>query len=202
MFCIGLTGTIASGKSTVAALFAKRGIDVINADHIAKMLVKRGQPALQQIIDHFGKSILTTEGELNRRHLRELIVNNTNKRIWLEELLHPLIRKQIQAEIDDCKSPYCIIEIPLLTDTTHYPYLNRVLLIQAHPEQQIMRLMTRDHSSREQACALLATTRADDIKRQAIANDILVNDGSLVSLREKVDTLHDEYLQLITYDFR
>lgn len=195
MYCIGLTGTIASGKSTVAAQFATRGIDVINADHIAKALVNRGEPALAHIVDHFGPSVLTNQGELNRRHLRELIVHHAEERRWLEDLLHPLIRKQIQQDIGRCQSPYCVIEIPLLTDKSLYPYLNRVLLVTANREQQITRVMARDHCSREQACALLDTTRADDDKRRAIADDVLVNDGTVVKLDGAVEVLHARYLK-------
>ncbi len=196
MFCIGLTGTIASGKTTVAARFASLGIDVIDADLLAHALVYRGMPAFMKIINHFGDSVLATNGELNRRHLRELIMNNADERAWLEGLLHPLIREQIQYDIAHCNSPYCIIEIPLLTDTSCYPYLNRVLLVLANTEQQISRLMARDHSSKEQACALLETTSAEDTKRLAIADDVLVNDGSVEALREKADLLHAQYLRL------
>ena len=194
MYCIGLTGSIASGKSTVAAHFAELGIDVISADHIARELVKRNQPALQHIINHFGNAILTADGELNRRYLRELIVHNIDDRRWLENLLHPLIRERIQQDIHQCKRPYCIIEIPLLTDKSNYPYLNRVLLVTADPEQQITRIMARDHSSREQASNILATTRADENKRRAIADDVLVNDGGVDALRQQVEMLHTQYI--------
>ena len=195
MYCVGLTGTIASGKSTVAALFEKLGIEVINADHIAKALVNRGEPALQQIVNYFGQAVLTVDGDLNRRLLRDLIVNDVKGRLWLEALLHPFIRKQIQQDIGLCKGPYCVIEIPLLIDRTDYPYLNRVLLVTADSEQQIARLMTRDHCSREDACAMLETTRADEHKRQAIADDVLVNDGTVDGLQDKVAVLYARYLQ-------
>lgn len=195
MYCIGLTGSIASGKSTVAALFETLGIDVISADHIAKALVSTGQPALQQIINHFGTSVLTKEGELNRRYLREVIVTNAEDRLWLENLLHPLIREKIQQDIGHCKSRYCIIEIPLLTDKSIYPYLNRIVLVVADTETQITRIMSRDHCSREQACALLETTRADEDKRFAIADDIVVNDASIKTLQTQIEKLHANYLQ-------
>ncbi len=195
MYCVGLTGTIASGKSTVAALFEKLGIEVINADHIAKALVNRGEPALQQLVNYFGKAVLTVDGDLNRRLLRDLIVNDVKGRLWLEALLHPFIRKQIQHDMGLCKGPYCVIEIPLLTNRTDYPYLNRVLLVTAESEKQIARLMTRDHCSREDACAMLETTRADEHKRQAIADDVLVNDGTVDGLQDKVAVLHTKYLQ-------
>ena len=194
MYCIGLTGSIASGKSTVAAHFAQLGIDVISADHISRTLVNRDQPALQEITRHFGKSVLTQSGELNRRHLRELIINNANERVWLENLLHPLIREKIKQDIAHCKSAYCIIEIPLLTNKSVYPYLNRILLVLADPEQQITRIMARDHCSRDQASALLATTRADDDKRRLIADDIVVNDASMSLLQIQAEQLHAQYL--------
>lgn len=198
MYCIGLTGTIASGKSTVAALFQSQGIDVINADDIAKTLVQHDQPALKEIIKHFGASILTQQGELNRRKLRELIVHSTHERVWLENLLHPLIRQQIEKKINLCKSPYCIIEIPLLIDRSAYPYLNRVLLVTADLDQQIARVMTRDNSTKEQALAILATTQSNEDKRRAIADDYLINDGTVDSLRQKVAGLHRYYLKTCT----
>jgi dephospho-CoA kinase len=195
MYCIGLTGSIGSGKSTVAAQFAKLGIDIVSADHIARNLVQRDQPALQNIIQHFGTKVLTENGELDRRHLREIIAHNTLERMWLENLLHPLIRKEIEKTIQQCTSPYCIIEIPLLFDKTGYPYLNRILLVLAETELQIKRLMQRDHASRQHACAMLATTRNEEAKRLTIADDILTNDGTLDDLKKNVAHWHEIYLR-------
>ncbi|MDP3704913.1 MAG: dephospho-CoA kinase [Legionellaceae bacterium] len=193
MYCVGLTGTIASGKSTVAAIFAKHGIHVISADHIARLLTSPGQPALQDIINHFGSSIITSSGELNRRKLRELIFKNTTDRIWLEELLHPLIRTKIEEEIKGKDALLCIIEIPLLTNLSHYPYLNRVLLILANHEQQIARLMSRDKNSEEQALAILAT-QASEEHYKSLADDVLINDESLDKLQEKTHKLISMYM--------
>lgn len=196
MYCVGLTGSIASGKSTTASYFSALGVDVISADEIAKALVEPGQPALQDIIHHFGESVLTPTGELNRRNLRERIVKHPDERAWLEGCLHPLIRQQIERDISACKSPYCIIEIPLLTDRQHYPYLNRVLLIQGVREAQIQRLMARDNQTKEQAHAMLDTTHLDEDKRQAIADDKIINDGSAEALRAKIKAMHVRYLQM------
>jgi dephospho-CoA kinase len=191
MFCIGLTGTIASGKSTVAKQFEALGIDIINADHIARSLVEPGKPAFQDIVKHFGTSILTDNSTLNRAQLRQRIASNPVERAWLEALLHPLIREQIQLDITQCKSPYCVIEIPLLTDKAAYPYLNRVLLVCAPPEKQIKRLIERDHCTRNDALAMLATTKNDDEKRRAIADEVFVNNGSIKALQNKVIAFHD-----------
>lgn len=193
MYCVGLTGNIASGKSTVASQFANLGIDVISADLIAKELTAIGQPAFKQIIKRFGPTVLTPTGELNRRHLRELIFNSGEDRLWLEKLLHPLIREQIQHEINHCHSPYCLIEIPLLTDKSYYPYLNRVLLVLAKHEQQIARLNLRDGSSREQSLAILKT-QANENTLRMLADDVLINDGSLEALQAQIIQRNEQYL--------
>lgn len=195
MYCVGLTGNIASGKSTVASQFANLGIDVISADLIAKKLTAIGQPAFKQIVKHFQPTVLTPTGELNRRHLRELIFNSDEDRLWLETLLHPLIREQIQHEISHCHTPYCLIEIPLLTDKSSYPYLNRVLLVLAKHEQQIARLNWRDGSSREQSLAILKT-QANETTLRMLADDVLMNDGSLEALQAQIIQLNHQYLSI------
>lgn len=199
MYCVGLTGTIASGKSTVAAIFAKHGVHVISADHIARSLTSSGEPAQKQIIDHFGSSIVTSTGELDRRQLRDLIFKNSTDRLWLETLLHPMIRTRIEQEVKSSHAPFCIIEIPLLTNRSDYPYLNRVLLVLAKQEQQIKRLMLRDKNSKEQALSILAAQAAEE-QYIALADDILDNDGSLDKLDKKASKLIAMYLKIQSKD--
>lgn len=194
MYCVGLTGNIASGKSTVATYFARLGVDVISADEIAKELTTSKQPAFHEIISHFGESILMPSGELNRRYLRQLIFNDAPKRRWLEKLLHPLIRNRIKDKISHVKTPYCLIEIPLLTDRSHYPYLNRILVVEAEPDQLIARFMARDNATKEEMLAILAT-QADSGELHALADDILINSGSLTALQDNTMALHVNYLQ-------
>ncbi len=196
MYCIGLTGTTGSGKSTVASNFATLGINVISADEIAKQLTLKNEPAFQDILHHFGNAVLTPAGELNRPYLRQLIFKNKQERVWLEQLLHPLIRKQIEYNISNVTTPYCIIEIPLLTDGSNYPYLHRILLIKAERQQQIERFMARDNSSKEEALAVLLAQKANEAKHLDLADDILSNTGSRLELKEKVDALHTKYLRL------
>ncbi|AHE67406.1 dephospho-CoA kinase [Legionella oakridgensis] len=193
MFCIGLTGNIGSGKSTVAALFAKLGIDVISADTIAKKLTQQGQPAFYKIIEHFGDTIKEESGNINRRQLRQLVFDKPKERQWLENLLHPLIRQEIAREINYCQSPYCIIEIPLLPDKKDYPYLDRILFIQADKEIQIARLIARDQCTRQEAQTIL-TTQAATEKHLQIADDVLINNGSLQQLKNQIETLHQRYI--------
>ena len=195
MYCVGLTGNIGSGKSTVAHFFEKLGITIISADKVAKALTLSHEPAFHDILKHFGTSVLTPEGELNRQHLRQLIFKNANERLWLENLLHPQIQKQIESTIGQITTAYCIIEIPLLTDKSNYPYLNRVLLIMAPHNLQLARLMKRDNSSEEEGLAILATQEANKAKHLTLANDILTNNGTPLELEEKVAALHAKYLQ-------
>jgi len=194
MYCVGLTGNIASGKSTVSQFFKKKGIIVISADEAARKLTAIHQPALAAIANYFGQSILTLSGELNRAALRELVFKDPKKRLWLEELLHPLIRQYIQDKIKESQSPYSVIEIPLLNKRSDYPYLDRILLILATHEQQIERVILRDNCSREQAEAILAS-QIDNNLRQEFADDIISNTDSLLELEKKVEKLHQQYLQ-------
>lgn len=194
MYCVGLTGNIASGKSTVASFFKTRGIKVISADEIARKLTKPRQTALIKIENHFGNSVIRATGELDRAALREIIFADPKQRLWLEKLLHPLIRQDIANEIMTTNSPYCVIEIPLLNDPKNYPYLNRILLVLAERELQIERVMRRDNSTRKQALQILAT-QIEDLNRREIADDIVINDGSLNALEKKIENLHYQYLQ-------
>lgn len=193
MYCIGLTGTIASGKSLAIDYFKSQGIDTLNADVIARELTQKGSPALAEISRYFGTSFLTSNNDLDRRKLRNHIVAHPKDKQWLEQLLHPMIRQRIESAITQCKSSYCVIEIPLLLDRTPYPYLNRVLLITSTPRQQIQRLMARDHCSETEAKALLAHQETNN-HRAALADDILLNAGSIDELNCKLNKLHQNYL--------
>ncbi|PJD93571.1 MAG: dephospho-CoA kinase [Legionella sp.] len=194
MYCVGLTGSIASGKTTVATLFAQLGVELINADLIAKQLTTPDQPALARIIEHFGSSILDETGHLKRAQLREHIMQHPKERLWLEQLLHPLIRKKIETLIQIPPRTYYMIEIPLLTSKKDYAYLNRVLLVLAEPSLQIERIIQRDKSSIQHATNILQTQASEPVYR-AVADDILMNKGSLENLQKNVLQLHHNYLK-------
>ena len=193
MYCIGLTGNAGSGKSTALNYFQQLGIDVVSADKIAKELTAKNQPALQSIQDYFGAQVIDNTGELNRNYLREVIINNPQKKIWLEQLLHPLIRQQLYIALQATKSAYCVVEIPLLFSKQDYSYINRILLMQASPEIQIKRLAQRDGVSIDNAIALLATQPQDSM-RLTLADDLIINIGSLHALQDSVLKLHELYL--------
>jgi dephospho-CoA kinase len=192
MYCVGLTGAIASGKSTVAALFAQLGVEVISADHIARELTAAGQPALADIVARFGKTILNEDETLNRAALRDIIFQSSEARYWLEQRLHPLIRQRIQQAIQTCTTPYTIIEIPLLTRKADYPYLNRLLWITTEETQQIQRVVARDNCSIQQVMAILDSQAHPEAYRE-LADDILINNHGIADLQQNVEFLHQKY---------
>lgn len=199
MYCIGLTGTIASGKSAAITYFKTLGIETLCADGIAKQLTSNDSPAFIKICQYFGNRALTTNGELNRRWLRNHIMNHPVDKLWLENLLHPLIRQNIELSIGACHGPYCVIEIPLLNDRKTYPYLNRVLLITSEHSQQINRLMKRDNCSESEAVTLLAHQKTNN-NHAALADDIVVNTGSVEAFNKALYQLHQGYLNYVSDD--
>lgn len=193
VYCVGLTGNIASGKSTIAELFSELGVPIINADTISKELTAKNQIAYTKIVEHYGPSILSDNGELNRRGLRKIIFADSQERLWLEQLLHPLIRQKIKEQVKACTTPYCIVEIPLLINKKNYPYIDWILLITAPKEVQIARVIKRDQCTREQALTIL-DAQPDLNLRLSEANEVLINDLEFNELRTIVSNLHHAYL--------
>jgi len=192
MYCVGLTGTIASGKTTVLGYFSDLGISTISADAIARQITNFEPAVLQAIRNYFGDGVFLPTGELNRRALRSIVFSNPKKRLWLENLLHPLIKQQIQAEIRTVKTPYCVIEIPLLFNREEFLYINRVLLITADKATILTRIMTRDKCSKDDAMAILKS-QPDEESRKQIADDIIFNNQDPEVLRESINTLDEQY---------
>jgi dephospho-CoA kinase len=191
---VGLTGGIGSGKSAVAERFAALGVPVIDADLIARELVRPGSPALGQLARRFGPRVLRS-GELDRAYLRELVFRDPGQRQRLEAVLHPLIRQEIQLRIAACGAPYCIVVIPLLFETGQTDLVDRVLVVDAPAEVQVQRTRDRDGVSADQVRAILAA-QVDRDARLRQADDILVNDGALEGLDQQVARLHTKYLNL------
>ncbi|MES3007825.1 MAG: dephospho-CoA kinase [Pseudomonadota bacterium] len=194
---VGLTGGIGSGKSAATQFFADLGVDIVDADVIARVVVEAGRPALQTIVDHFGQEILHTDGSLNRSVLRERIFSNPAERQWLEALLHPLIRQEITQQLHNASSLYVILSSPLLLETGQDTLTDRVLLIDAPEALQLARTRQRDNTTEEAVTAIMATqwSRA---QRQARADDVILNDGDLPHLKNEVHALHETYCALCT----
>jgi len=196
MFIIGLTGGIGSGKSTVEKMFRDLDIEVIDADSITHAICKPGEPGYQAITEHFGADILQSNGQIDRLKLRALAFDHENERRWLEQTLHPLIRQSMFEQAEKATSPYCILSIPLLTETQNFEQINRVLVIDAPEELQITRSCKRDNNDMNQIHKIMATQNSRE-QRLAYADDVILNDGSLEELQHEVQQLHTCYLKLI-----
>ena len=197
-YFIGLTGGIASGKSALEREFVARGIFVADADLIARQIVEPGQPALEAVAAHFGASVLAADGRLDRAGLRALVFDDEPARRALEAILHPIIRTQLHEQCRAAASPYAIAAIPLLTEgggRDAYPWLDRILVVDALPATQKARLMQRDGIDGVLAEKMIAA-QATRAQRLAIADDIVVNDGDLSHLRAAVDELDARYRAL------
>lgn len=199
MLVVGLTGGIGSGKTTVAKLFAEKGITIIDTDQLARQVTLPDTAALSKIIEHFGYEILLSDNTLNRALLRNKVFNNEKERMWLEQLLHPLIRKETQKAIEKCSSPYCIVVIPLLLETLPNPLINRILVIDAAPELQLNRAKNRDQSSADDIQAII-NAQINREKRLQGAHDIIYNDGLIEDLIPQVEQLHRLYLSFVNID--
>ncbi len=193
MFIVGLTGGIGSGKSTVSAIFKKLGVPVIDADQIARELVEPEQPALKQIIHAFGSELLNQAGELDRNKMRKIIFQHPEEKKTLESILHPLIRESMLHQISRLKTPYCILEIPLLLESNQTDLVDKILVIDVPPDLQYKRVQDRSNLSKQEVETIIAT-QIDRSSRLAAADDIIVNNRSLAELDKKVEQLHQTYL--------
>jgi dephospho-CoA kinase len=194
-FRIALTGGIASGKSTIANLFAALGVPLIDTDVIAREVVEPGRPALATIVRAFGPGVLDPQGCLDRRRMRERIFADPAAKQRLEAILHPAIRAEMERQSRVAGGPYQLLVIPLLAEGGRRDHVDRVLLVDVPEELQIQRLMMRDGVTHEQAQASLHAqgTRAE---RLAIADDVLRNTGRVDHLHDEVAKLHSKYLEL------
>ena len=193
MLKIGLTGGIGSGKSTVAKLFVDFYTPIIDADIIARQLVKQGKPALIAIASHFGDKILMPSGDLHRKRLREIIFTDPEQKKNLEAILHPLVYSEIESQIEQLASPYTIICIPLLIETNMEHFVDRILVIDCPVEVQVNRVKNRDQLSDAQISSIIAS-QATREQRLLAADDIIDNSNGTQALAEQVKTLHNLYL--------
>ena len=192
---LGLTGGIGSGKSAAAQCFVDLGIHLVDADNAARWVVEPGRPALSQIAEHFGADVLQADGTLNRAALRELIFKDPQQRVWLEGLLHPLIREEIKQYLARAQSPYAILVSPLLLETSQHQMVQRILVIDVPEAVQIERTVLRDKTNEAQVRAILKA-QASREERLRRADDVIVNDRDPAWLKSEVERLHHFYLTL------
>ncbi|EPU3917966.1 dephospho-CoA kinase [Aeromonas hydrophila] len=202
MYVVAITGGIGSGKTTVANQFAELGIEVVDADVIAREVVEPGTPALAAIAAHFGSEVITPDGQLDRRRLRERVFTDPQAKGWLNALLHPLIRTEMQRQCAAARTPYCLLVVPLLVENRLTALANRVLVIDVDEATQIERTCRRDGVSREQAQAILAA-QASRAERLAAADDVLDNhNGTPEAIKNQILALHEIYLAFASQQAR
>lgn len=192
---IGLTGGIGSGKTAASDWFVARGIIVVDADVVARLVVEPGLPALAEIRRHFGDDVITADGRLDRAALRTRVFNDPAERRWLETLLHPRIAAEILRQLQAATSPYAILVSPLLFETAQRDFVRRTLLIDVPEDLQLARTSARDKVDEQQVRNIMAAQMART-DRLAHADDIVVNDGTLAALHARLAPLHERYLAL------
>lgn len=192
---VGLTGGIASGKTSVSDRFAKLGIEIIDADIIARELLQQGTDCYRKVINLFGEQILLNNADINRSWLRERIFSDVDAKSALEAIIHPAVRQALIKESKNSIDPYCIISVPLLVEAGMQTLVDRILVVDLPPEQQVERLIQRDNISKKQAQAILDGQTSRD-HRLSFADDIIDNSQSEAALDEQVKTLHQYYLRL------
>ncbi|WP_318481727.1 dephospho-CoA kinase [Photobacterium leiognathi] len=193
---IGLTGGIGSGKTTVANLFADTyGIDIVDADIVAREMVEPNTFGLNAIIEKCGKEILLEDGTLNRAKLRDAIFSQPELKTWLSNLLHPLIREKMQQDINQSQSPYCLLVVPLMVENNLQTMTHRLLVVDVDEQVQIERTQQRDNVSVEQIKNILAS-QASRKQRLDAADDVITNNGDNKALVSQVEQLHLQYLKM------
>lgn len=195
MLVVGLTGGIGSGKTAASEHFKSLGITIVDADEVSRQVVEPGTPALSQIAEHFGERVLNTDQSLDRRALREIVFNQPDEKKWLEQLLHPLIGMETFQQLQASESAYTIFVSPLLIEIGQDKMTQRILVVDASESEQVSRTIKRDDTDAESVKSIMQS-QASRALRLEKANDVLLNDGSLENLKEKVEALHRIYLEL------
>lgn len=195
MLVIGLTGGIASGKTTISEQFSSLGITVIDTDIISRSLLEKGKDGYQAIVEKLGDSILLEDGNVDRRELRQQIFNNEDLKYWLESMLHPLIMQSAKSQIKSCRdSAYVVLVVPLLFESKFEGLVDRILVVNCTRETQLQRLLDRDKIDISLAEKMLDQQISNE-DRLSRADDIISNDGRL-ELEPEIIKLHEQYLTM------
>lgn len=195
VFRVGLTGGVASGKTTVARLFAALGVPIIDADVLSREVTAPGTPLLERIAERFGGTFIGADGSLDRRALRRIVFADPQARADLEALTHPAIFQALEQRSATAGGPYQLLVLPLLVEKDHASRVDRALVVDCAEELQVRRLQARDGSTLDEARAMLAAQAPRAARLQA-ADDVITNDGDLHSLRVQVEQCHSRYREL------
>lgn len=186
-FVLGVTGSIATGKSTVIHVFREQGFPIVDGDVVARKVVEPGQPCLAVLTEYFGAEILLDNGELNRKKLGQIVFSDEGKRVKLNELMDTYIRQEITAEIAAGKelSPLVVVDIPLLYEGNYQQYMDAVAVVYVSLDIQLERLMARDGFTKEQALERIESQWSIDKKRE-MADIVFDNRGSKAETQQQV----------------
>jgi dephospho-CoA kinase len=192
-YVVGITGGIGSGKSAVTDYLETKGITVVDADKVARVVVEPGTSGLAAIAEHFGQNILLPSGELNRAALRKVVFDNPDQRKVLEGITHPRIREEIGRQLSEATSPYVVLASPLLLESGQNSFADYVVVVDVPESVQLSRTMARDDNS-EQLVKSIMAAQLDRETRLSRADTSISNDGSLDELYARVDDLHADLL--------
>ncbi len=194
MLRVGLTGGVGCGKSTVAGLFAEKGVPVLDADQIAHAIMEPGQAGFAAVITAFGESLLE-HGWINRKRLRDRVFANAADRLTLEAIIHPLVYQALHDQAGELAYPYCLMAIPLLLETGRRSFVDRILVVDCRPDQQHERVRQRDGLD-DAAIERIIRVQTSREEKLAAANDVIENTGSIEQIQDQVEALHQIYLVL------
>ncbi|MFT6836458.1 MAG: dephospho-CoA kinase [Francisellaceae bacterium] len=199
MYIVGLTGGIASGKSTVLTLFNNLDIDTFCADKTSKDIVMPRTTALNKIINRYSNDILLNNQTLNRRALKTIIFNDVKEKKWLENLIHPLVKDQLYKYAQAATSPYCILDIPLLNKHVllKYQFINKVITLETNSDLQIKRLIKRDKITESLAKKIISSQATNEERREISDFNIINNQENSAQLTQKVEEIHQQLLKMI-----
>ncbi|MEM7193770.1 MAG: dephospho-CoA kinase [Pseudomonadota bacterium] len=192
---VGLTGGIGSGKSAAADCFRRLDVMTIDADQVVHDLYRPGSSVYSEIIERFGAEAKAIDGSIDRQVVRNIVFSDAAQKDWLEQLVHPEIRQQMHSRADHHTGPYCVLEIPLLIESGQEDKFDRILVVQS-PEELRWQRVESSRDLTESEFRKIASSQASDDQRLTAADDIIVNDGTLVELCNKVALLHQDYLRL------
>lgn len=192
---IGLTGSIASGKSTVAAMLREKGYPIVDADEISRLVVEPGSPVLSEIKDAFGEDVIMEDGQLNRAKLGDLIFNDIEKRQQLNGIIHPAVRKEMLRQKEEWitkGASTVIMDIPLLFESRLQPFVDRILVISVTKDLQKSRLMARNGLSEVEAESRISSQLPMEVKERG-ADAIIDNNGTLEATKQQLEAVLDEW---------
>ena len=192
MFNVGLTGGVASGKTTATKFFSKKGIDIIDADEISRSLQSDGTSGYQEIVKRFGNKILNIDKSINRKTLREIAFKEPEQKKWLEGLMHPMIRDEVIKQFEEVESFWAIYSAPLWSNKNVF---NRTLVIDTPKDVQLQRIIARDNCTKEVAEQVIAQ-QISSTERNCYATDLIVNDGALEDFKNKLEFYFELYNNL------